>query len=101
MLKITKDNFNEEVKSSEKPVLVDFWAAWCGPCKMMGPVINEIAESYPDIKVGKVNIDEEQPLAIEYGISVIPTLIIFKDGKPVRSLTGYHEKDEVARELGL
>ena len=81
---ITKDNFEEEVLHSEIPVLVDFWAAWCGPCKMLAPIVAKIAEENEGkIKVGKVNVDEEQALAIKFRVASIPTVIAFKDGKAV------------------
>ncbi len=80
-VKLSNENFNKEVLNSEKPVLVDFWATWCGPCKMIAPIISEISEEFNNkVKVGKVNVDEEKELAIKYGISSIPTLVIFKDG---------------------
>ena len=78
---ITKDNFTAEVLNSDKPVIVDFWATWCGPCKMLAPVLAEIAEERADIKVGKINIDEEPELATEFRIVSIPTVMLFKDGK--------------------
>ena len=77
---ITKENFEAEVLKSEKPVLVDFWATWCGPCKMIGPVIEEIANEHPEIKVCKINVDEEGELSIKHGVMSIPTLMIFKNG---------------------
>lgn len=90
---ITKDNFENEVIKSDKPVLVDFWATWCGPCRMLAPVVEEIAEENSElIKVGKVNVDEEPLLANQFGISSIPTLILFKDGKPVSTSLGYRSK---------
>ena len=76
-IKITKDNFEAEVLQAEKPVLVDFWAVWCGPCQMVGPVLEEISEERDDLIVGKVNVDEEQELAAQFGVMSIPTMIIF------------------------
>ena len=92
---ITKENFEAEVLKSEKPVLVDFWAAWCGPCKMIGPVIEEIADEHPEIKVCKINVDEEGELSIKYGVMSIPTLMIFKNGEAVQTAIGYRPKEEI------
>ena len=89
VLTITKDNFENEVLKSDVPVLVDFWASWCGPCRMMSPIVDQIAEEVTDCKVGKINVDEEQELAIRYGVMSIPTVIFFKDG------------EEVARKVGV
>ena len=89
MLTITKDNFEQEVLKSDKKVLVDFWASWCGPCRMLSPIIDEIAKETDKVKVGKVNVDEESDLASEYRISSIPTLVLLKNGKPVDSAIGY------------
>ncbi len=94
-IKITKDNFETEVINSDKPVLLDFWATWCGPCMMLGPIIAEIAEERSDIKVGKVNVDDEPALANSFGIQSIPTLIYFKDGKAVDQLVGYRPKEDI------
>ena len=91
-LVFNKDNFKEEVLNSDVPVLVDFWASWCGPCKMLGPVIEEIAEEAAGYKVGKVNVDDEQELARQYGIMSIPTVIVFKNGQPVKTSTGFKPK---------
>ena len=97
-VKITTQNFEEEVLKSEKPVLVDFWAIWCGPCKMIAPIIEEVAEEYSDkIKVGKINVDEEMELAIKYGITSIPTLLLFKGGEVVKKTLGYMSKEEVEK----
>ena len=92
---LTEENFNDEVINSDKPVLVDFWASWCGPCKMLSPVISEIADENKSIKVGKINVDEQQKLAYEYGIQSIPTLVLFKDGKPVDTSIGYVPKSHI------
>ena len=100
-VKITNDNFEKEVKESNQPVLIDFWASWCGPCMMQGPVMDEIAEEYVNIKVGKINVDEEQELAIKFGVSSIPTLMYFRDGKVVKTLVGLRSKEQIAQDLGL
>lgn len=93
-INLTNKNFEEEVKKGI--VLVDFFATWCGPCKMLAPVLSKIAEEYKDkVKVGKVNVDEENDLAVKYQIASIPTLILFKDGKAVKSLVGLHSKAEI------
>ena len=95
VLHITKDNFDAEVLASDKPVLVDFWATWCGPCRMVGPIIDEIAEERSDIKVCKVNVDDEPDLAVRYGIMSIPTLLIFKDGEVVQQSLGAKPKAQI------
>lgn len=93
---ITEKNFEEEVLRSDIPVLVDFWATWCGPCRMIAPVIEEIAEEYEGkVKVGKINVDEEQALAIKYGIMSIPTLLLFKDGQVSATKVGFVEKEKI------
>ena len=99
-VKLSNENFNKEVLNSEKPVLVDFWATWCGPCKMIAPIISEISEEFNNkVKVGKVNVDEEKELAIKYGISSIPTLVIFKDRKIAKTLIGFRPKEEIKEVL--
>ncbi|KAI4442712.1 MAG: thioredoxin [Ruminococcus sp.] len=95
VLKITAQNFEQEVLQSDKPVLVDFYADWCGPCKMMAPVIEEIAEEADDIKVGKLNIDNEMEIAQKYGVMSIPTLIVFKNGEEVKRDLGAKPKKAV------
>ncbi|MBE5749645.1 MAG: thioredoxin [Clostridiales bacterium] len=91
---LTKMNFQDEVLDSTEPVLVDFWATWCGPCKMIAPVLEKIAEE-DKIKVGKVNVDEQMELAVAYGIEVIPTLLFFKNGQIVKKSVGFLEKSEI------
>ena len=95
VMNITKNNFQEEVINSEKPVLLDFWAEWCGPCRMMSPVVDEIAEERSDIKVGKINVDEQQELAAKFGIMSIPTLVVMKDGKIVNQSVGAGPKSRI------
>ena len=92
---INLNNFSQEVLNSDKPVLLDFWAPWCGPCRMVVPMVERIAEERPDIKVGKVNIDEEFELASRFGISSIPTLVVMKNGQVVRQATGARPKDQI------
>ena len=90
---LTSDNFESEVIASEIPVLVDFWAPWCGPCKMLGPVISQIADEYEGkVKVGKVNVDEEEELAAQYGVQSIPTVLLFKGGEVVEQSLGFKPK---------
>ena len=99
VLQITKANFEELVKNSEKPVLLDFWATWCGPCRMVAPIVEEIAEERPDYVVGKINVDEEMELAMEFGIISIPTLIVMKNSEVVRKIVGYYPKPEIMTQL--
>jgi thioredoxin 1 len=99
-LTIDKSNFETEVLKSDKPVLVDFWAPWCGPCKMVGPIIEELAGDYDGrIKVGKVNVDDNQELAARFGIRGIPTVMVFKGGQVASSFVGLRPKDDFARAL--
>lgn len=98
---ITTENFEEEVIKSDKPVLIDFWATWCGPCKMIAPTVEEIAEEYEGkIKVGKVNVDEEPDLTQSFGISSIPTLVLMKDGKPADMMVGLRTKEQIVEMFG-
>lgn len=96
VLQITNQNFEEEVMKSDKPVLLDFWAAWCGPCKMVGPIVDDVAgEVGTSAKVGKVNVDEEQELAQKFNVMSIPTLVVIKDGKVVQSAVGVQSKQAI------
>ena len=92
-LNITSANFKSEVLESDKPVIVDFWATWCGPCRMLGPVVAEIAEEHPEIKVCKVNVDDEPDLAQEYGVMSIPFIVSFKNGQVYKSSIGVQPKE--------
>ncbi len=99
---ITDDNFQQEVIEAEGKVLVDFWAPWCGPCRMMGPVIDEIAAEYgSELKVGKLNVDENPNTASKYGIMSIPTLLIFENGEVVNKMMGFRPKKDLLAEIGL
>ncbi len=94
-LKITKENFETEVLKSEKPVLLDFFATWCGPCKLLGPVIEQIAEEHPELTVGKINVDEEQELAASFQVMSIPSLFVLKDGKVTAQAVGARSKKQI------
>ena len=95
-LKITKENFEQEVLKSDIPVLVDFWATWCGPCQMIAPTIEMLAQEYEGkVKVGKIDVDEEQEIAMKYGVASIPTLVLFEDGKEVNRKLGFMPKAEI------
>ena len=94
-LKINQENFQDEVMNSDKPVLLDFWAPWCGPCKMVLPLVEEIAEENPDIKVGKIIVYEEMALAKQFRVMSIPTLVVIKDGQVVTRSTGAKPKDDI------
>ena len=95
VIHINKNNFRNEVLNSEKPVLLDFWAPWCGPCRMVSPIVDEIAAERGDIKVGKVNVDEERELAGQFGVMSIPTLVVIKGGRVVNQMVGARPKSQI------
>ena len=99
VIEISEENFEEEVLKSELPVLVDFWAPWCGPCRMMGPIVDEIAEENLELKVCKVNVDEASELAIKYDVESIPTLIYFKNGQVRATMIGLRTKQDIMNEI--
>ncbi len=99
-LVLTTDNWQDEVLQSDLPVLVDFWAVWCGPCKMVEPVVDELTKEYEGkVKVGKLNVDEHPALSQQYAVMSIPTLMVFKDGQPVETLIGVHPKPAVEEKI--
>jgi len=100
VLTITKENFQKEVMESDKPVLLDFWASWCGPCRMVSPVVDEIAQETPNIKVGKINVDEQRELAASFNVMSIPTLIVVKNGQVVNKAIGARPKGQIVSLLG-
>lgn len=95
VLTITKENFESEVLQSDKPVLMDFWAVWCGPCRMVSPIVDEIANERDDIKVGKINVDEQSELSQQFGVMSIPTLVVMKNGEIANKAVGALPKDEI------
>lgn len=95
IIDLTKENFQAEITESDKPVLVDFWAVWCGPCQMMAPILHELEAEMPDVQIGKVNVDEQMDLARQFRVVSIPTLIIFKNGQEVQRMVGVTSKEEL------
>lgn len=101
VLKVTKENFNSEVLESDKPVLIDFWAAWCGPCRMLSPVVDEIAQETDSAKICKINVDEQPELARQFQVMSIPTLILVKDGKVVQQSVGVKPKASILNMINV
>ena len=99
VMNINQNNFDDTITQSSSPVLVDFWAAWCGPCSMLSPIVEQLAEEHPEIAFGKVNVDEATEIAQRYQISAIPTLLLFRDGKPVDMSVGVKSKAELEKFL--
>ncbi|MEE3440486.1 thioredoxin [Ruminococcus sp.] len=101
IINLTKDSYHNEVMETEKVVVIDFWATWCGPCKMMSPVVEEIAKDYPDVKVCKVNVDEEPELSNAFKIVSIPTIVVIKNGEIIDSVVGYRPKEDIEKIIKL
>ena len=95
IIDLTKENFQAEITKADKPILVDFWAVWCGPCQMMAPILHELEAEMPDVQIGKVNVDEQMDLARQFRVVSIPTLIIFKNGQEVQRMVGVTSKEEL------
>lgn len=102
VIELTSSNFEDEAKNSQLPVLIDFWASWCGPCRMVSPIVDELSDELEgSVKVGKINVDEESSLAAEYGVMSIPTLILLKDGKVAATAVGARPKEDIRQQLGI
>ena len=99
MKAFTKQNFQAEVLGSDRPVVVDFWATWCGPCQMLSPILDELEGELPEVTFGKVNVDEEPELAMQYGITAIPAVLVFRDGKKAAASVGYQPKEQLRKLL--
>ena len=100
VIEITKENYETEVLKSDKPVLLDFWAPWCGPCRMLSPIVDEIAEERDDIKVGKINVDEQEELSKQFGVMSIPMLVVMENGEITNTSIGYKPKKDVLKIIG-
>ena len=100
VIELTKENFEAEVVKSDKPVLLDFWAPWCGPCRMLSPIVDEIAEERDDIKVGKINVDEQSELSAQFGVMSIPMLVVMENGEITNTSVGYKPKKDVLKIIG-
>lgn len=101
IINLTKDSYHNEVMETEKVVVIDFWATWCGPCKMMAPIVEEVAKDYPDVKVCKVNVDEEPELSNAFKIVSIPTIVVIKNGEIIDSVVGYRPKEDIEKIIKL
>ncbi len=101
IINLTKDSYHNEVMETEKVVVIDFWATWCGPCKMMAPVVEEVSKDYPDVKVCKVNVDEEPELSNAFKIVSIPTIVVIKNGEIIDSVVGYRPKEDIEKIIKL
>lgn len=101
VIKLTKDMYDKEVMNTDKKVLIDFWATWCGPCKMIAPIIQEIADENPDVKVCKVNVDEEPELADAFRVQSIPTVVLIKDKEIIQSFIGFRQKEEIQKFINM
>lgn len=101
IINLTKDSYHNEVMETEKVVVIDFWATWCGPCKMMAPVVEEVAKDYPDVKVCKVNVDEEPELSNAFKIVSIPTIVVIKNGEIIDSVVGYRPREDIEKIIKL
>lgn len=101
IINLTKDSYHNEVMETEKVVVIDFWATWCGPCKMMAPVVEEVAKDYHDVKVCKVNVDEEPELSNAFKIVSIPTIVVIKNGEIIDSVVGYRPKEDIEKIIKL
>lgn len=101
IIEVTKDNFDSAVLKSDKTVLLDFWAPWCGPCRMVAPIVEQIAEENEDLVLGKINVDEQMELAVRFQVASIPTLVVVRNGEVTKTLVGYRPKEDILKLLGI